>query len=258
MRRHQLAHQDVHRPARATARVRRHDRTRRLRPRVGHRTDPDTQHFVFGRRSFFGYLVRADGDTWWFANITRSEPEGAGTTTSEQWLELLRKLHADDPPPVPQILAGQVGGLRAYPIYDLVHVPHWSRGRVVAIGDAVHGTSPSIGQGASLALEDAMVLARCLRDAADYGEAFGLYQRLRQPRAERMVSYAQEVNKYKRISTNPIAVWLRDALVPLFLRKAASDTTKRWIYDCQIEASSAAGKGVCEKLLIRRTSRLMG
>src|SRR5438132_8817697 len=73
------------------------------------------------------------------------------------------------------------------------------------------------------------------RDVADYQEAFAVYQRLRQPRAERMVSYAQEVNKYKRISTNPIAVRLRDALVPLFLRKAASDTTNRWIYDYQID-----------------------
>ena len=80
-----------------------------------------------------------------------------------------------------------------------------------------------------------MVLARCLRDAADYREAFAVYQRLRQPRAERTVSYAQEVNKYKRISTNPIAVWLRDALVPLFFRKAGSDTTNRWIYDYQID-----------------------
>jgi 2-polyprenyl-6-methoxyphenol hydroxylase-like FAD-dependent oxidoreductase len=205
---------------------------------------PDTQHFVFGRRSFFGYLVRADGDILWFANVTHAEPERGATrtTTSEQWLELLRKLHADDPPPVPQILAGNIGELRAYPIYDLVHVPRWSRGRVVAIGDAVHGTSPSIGQGASLALEDAMVLARCLRDAADYREAFAVYQRLRQPRAERMVSYAQEVNKYKRISTNPIAVWLRDALVPLFLRKAASDTTNRWIYDYQIDWDNSSDR----------------
>ena len=80
------------------------------------------------------------------------------------------------------------------------------------------------------------------RDVADYQEAFAVYQRLRQPRAERMVSYAQEVNKYKRISTNPIAVWLRDALVPLFFRKAGSDTTNRWIYDYQIDWDISSGK----------------
>jgi len=198
---------------------------------------PNTQHFVFGRRSFFGYLVRGDGEVYWFANITQPEP-AAGTarqTSSDQWLRLLRGLHQDDPAPVPQILAGAAGELRGYPIYDLVHVPRWSRGRVAAAGDAVHGTSPSVGQGASLALEDAIVLAKCLRDLPATGEAFATYQRLRQPRAEQMVAYAQAINKHKRISTNPLAVRLRDAIVPHFLKKAAGDTTNRWIYDYHVD-----------------------
>ena len=194
---------------------------------------PDTQHFVFGRRSFFGYLVRADGEIYWFANVTRPEP-APDRATSEHWLELLHELHADDPAPIPQILAGNRGELRGYPIYDLAHVPRWGRGRVVAAGDAVHGTSPSVGQGASLALEDAIVLAKCLRDLPDTGQAFATYQRLRQPRAERLVAYAQQVNNFKRISRNPLAVRVRDALAPLFLRKAARDTTNAWIYDYRV------------------------
>jgi 2-polyprenyl-6-methoxyphenol hydroxylase-like FAD-dependent oxidoreductase len=198
---------------------------------------PQTQHFVFGRRSFFGYLVRSDGEVYWFANVTRTEP-AAGTTrrtTSDEWLRLLRGLHAHDPEPVPQILAAATGELRAYPIYDLAHVPRWHRGRIVAVGDAVHGTSPSVGQGASLALEDAIVLAKCLRDRPAVDEAFAAYQRLRQPRAEQLVAYAQEINKHKRVSTNPLAVRMRDAIVPFFLRKAASDTTNAWIYNYQVD-----------------------
>jgi 2-polyprenyl-6-methoxyphenol hydroxylase-like FAD-dependent oxidoreductase len=198
---------------------------------------PSTQHFVFGRRSFFGYLARADGEVYWFANVTRPEPARGNTRnmTSAQWLDLLRDLHAGDPPPVQQILAGNLEELRGYPIYDLAHVPRWSRGRLVALGDAVHGTSPSVGQGASLALEDAIVLAKCLRDLAGHEDAFAAFQRLRQPRAERMVAYAQQINKHKRVSTNPLAVRVRDAVVPLSLRKAASDTTNRWIYDHHID-----------------------
>jgi hypothetical protein len=57
---------------------------------------------------------------------------------------------------------------------------------------------------------------------------------------ELMVAYAQQINKYKRISTNPLAVRMRDALVPLFLRKAASDTSNRWIYDYQIDWNTPA------------------
>ena len=45
-------------------------------------------------------------------------------------------------------------------------------------GDAVHATSPSAGQGASLALEDAITLAKCLRDQPAHAIAFAEYQRL--------------------------------------------------------------------------------
>ena len=202
---------------------------------------PDTQHFVFGRRSFFGYLVRTDGEIYWFANVTHPEParDQMRATTTEQWLTLLRDLHAHDAEPVPTILAANTGPVRGYAIYDLHHVPTWSRGRVVAVGDAIHATSPSAGQGASLALEDVMVLAACLSDLPDPTAAFAAYQRIRQPRVEKVVGYAQQISRRKTISRNPVAVTFRDALLPIFLRKAATDQTTRWLYDHQTDATTS-------------------
>ncbi len=196
----------------------------------------DTQHFVFGRRSFFGYLVRRDGEIFWFANVTRPEPE-PGTlraTSADVWQRELTALHSDDPSPVPEIIAGATGPIGAYPIHDLQQVPRWSRGPVVAVGDAVHATSPSAGQGASQALEDAIVLARCLRDLPDHAGAFAAYQRIRQPRAEKVVAYGRRISN-RKLARNPIAVMARDALLPVFLRKAATDTTTRWLYDVDAE-----------------------
>ena len=95
---------------------------------------PATQHFVFGRRSFFGYLVRADGTVYWFANITADEPSRGSLrdVSAAEWLDRLRDLHQDDPYPVPQIIDGHDGDLGAYPLYDLSGVPRgaadaWSR-----------------------------------------------------------------------------------------------------------------------------------
>lgn len=198
---------------------------------------PETQHFVFGRRSFFGYLVRDDGTVYWFANLTKPEPARGSLRDipSATWLAELQRLHADDPYPVPQILAhveGQIGG---YAIYALPHVPHWSRSRVVAVGDAVHATSPSAGQGASLALEDAITLAKCLRNEPTHTAAFTEYQRLRQPRAEQVVGYARAIDAQKRVTTNRIGIAIRDAMMPLFLRKAADDTRNNWLYNNRIE-----------------------
>ncbi|MHA7271541.1 FAD-dependent monooxygenase [Arthrobacter sp. HLT1-20] len=198
---------------------------------------PDTQHMVFGARSFFGYLVREDGTAYWFANITHPEPARGSLRDipSAAWLAELRNLHSDDPYPVPQILARTESDLAGYPIYDLTHVPHWSRGRVVAIGDAVHATSPSAGQGASLALEDAITLAKCLRDLPDHTTAFTEYQRLRQPRAEEIVRYARSINKRKRVTKSRLGITIRDAMMPMFLRKAAADTRNDYLYNHTIE-----------------------
>ncbi len=205
---------------------------------------PATQHFVFGRRSFFGYLVRADGTVYWFANITAPEPARGSLrdVSGAEWLDRLRDLHHDDPYPVPEILDGHDGDLGAYPIYDLSGVPHWSRGRVVAVGDAVHATSPSAGQGASLALEDAQTLAMCLRVAADHEAAFASYQALRQPRADKVVEYARKINSQKRVSKSRIAVAIRDAMLPLFLKRAANDRSNDWLYNYRVREGDPLGQ----------------
>jgi 2-polyprenyl-6-methoxyphenol hydroxylase-like FAD-dependent oxidoreductase len=55
------------------------------------------------------------------------------------------------------------------------------------VGDALHVASPSTTQGASMAIEDAVTLARCLRDVPDTTAALHSYERLRRDRVERVV-----------------------------------------------------------------------
>jgi 2-polyprenyl-6-methoxyphenol hydroxylase-like FAD-dependent oxidoreductase len=211
---------------------------------IGLPPTPATQHFVFGRRSFFGYLVRADGTVYWFANITAPEPVRGSLrdVSAAEWLDRLHDLHQDDPYPVPQIIDSHHGDLGAYPIYDLSGVPRWSRGRVVAVGDAVHATSPSAGQGASLALEDAQALAMCLRDEADHETAFARYQAMRQPRADKVVEYARKINSQKRVSKSRVAVAIRDAMLPLFLKRAANDRSNDWLYNYRLREGRPLGQ----------------
>ena len=197
---------------------------------------PGEQYMVFGAKSFFGYLVRDDGTTYWFTNVTDSLTARADirAVSRTQWIARLHELHADDPYPVPQILAHVVGEVGAYALSDLTHVPHWHRGRLVAVGDAVHATSPSAGQGASLALEDAVSLARHLRDDGGHERAFDGYERERRPRAEEVVAYARAINSRKRVTTSRWGIALRDAMLPLFLRNASSDTRNDHLYNHDI------------------------
>lgn len=58
----------------------------------------------------------------------------------------------------------------------------------VLVGDAAHAASPAAGQGASMALEDSAILAKCLRDLPDTQQAFTTYERHRRQRVERLVA----------------------------------------------------------------------
>lgn len=193
---------------------------------------PLRQHMVFGDRGFFGYLVRDDGTVYWFANPSRPEGDRSALrdVPASAWLDELRAAHSGDPDPVPRILDHVEGEIGAYGIFDLAHVPRWHRGRVVAVGDAVHATSPNAGQGASLALEDAATLAGCLRREADPGTAFAEYERLRRPRVEAVVAYARKLGRQKQGGSSRFATAVRDVMLPIFLRNATRDTRNNHLY----------------------------
>jgi len=110
----------------------------------------------------------------------------------------------------------------------------------VIIGDAAHATSPTSGQGASLAIEDALVLARCLRDLPDTAAAFADFERLRRPRVERVVAWAARMNRNKM--PGPIARAVRDAVLPLVLRRAARQS-QGWLFEHRVEwGANASGR----------------
>jgi 2-polyprenyl-6-methoxyphenol hydroxylase-like FAD-dependent oxidoreductase len=106
---------------------------------------------------------------------------------------------------------------KRWPVYDVPSLPTWHRGPVCLIGDAAHAISPHVGQGASLALEDAIELARCLRDLPDVQSAFAGFERLRRSRVEKMVREARRTGNRKAAS-NPVTRGIRDLILPFFLK----------------------------------------
>ncbi len=74
---------------------------------------------------------------------------------------------------------------------------HWSVGRVSLLGDACHPTLPFLAQGANMAIEDGMVLTRCLEASADVVEALRRYEAARLDRTSRIVLGSLEnVSRY--------------------------------------------------------------
>jgi 2-polyprenyl-6-methoxyphenol hydroxylase-like FAD-dependent oxidoreductase len=111
---------------------------------------PEAWHFVFGKAAFFGAHPTPDGDVVWFVNVPEPEitREQRRTTSPEQWQRRLVGLLADDTGPAADLVRAGSLELAGDNTYDLPHVPIWTRGSTVVIGDAAHAPSPSSGQGA--------------------------------------------------------------------------------------------------------------
>jgi len=72
-------------------------------------------------------------------------------------------------------------------LFDRDPLPVWSAGRVTLVGDAAHPITPFLGQGAVMALEDAMVFARAIAAAGSLPEALSRYERARVARANHVL-----------------------------------------------------------------------
>jgi 2-polyprenyl-6-methoxyphenol hydroxylase-like FAD-dependent oxidoreductase len=186
-------------------------------------------HFVFGSRAFFGAHPTPSGDVVWFVNvpgpaITRAE---RAARTPEQWQDRLVALLADDAGPAADLVRTGRLELWADNTHDLPRVASWHRDRMVIVGDAAHAPSPSSGQGASLALEDAVVLATCLRDAGTVEEALTAYDTARRDRVERIVAAGARSSSSKIPGRAGRAV--RDAMMRLVFRFVVTERSSAWI-----------------------------
>lgn len=191
-------------------------------------------HMIFGRDGFFGYGYfdpqRPDMVMWWSHLARHLEPEKQeyGAWSNEELRVELLERHRGWQEPVGSILRS-AGELLRGPVYDVPSLPQWWRDRVLLIGDAAHAISPHAGQGASLALEDAMALARLLRDAQPgHEQAFAQFTAERRGRVERIVAEARRRGDGKRTLT-PTAAWIRDRVLSVFAR-VAGHKMNDWIY----------------------------
>ena len=99
-------------------------------------------------------------------------------------VEEFANLYSDVYPPALQLIrAISPGTLFKWGLRDREPLPQYTAGRVTMLGDAAHPMTPFLGQGACIAIEDAMVLGRAFAAANTYQEAFVLYESTRKERA---------------------------------------------------------------------------
>ncbi len=207
--------------------------------RVG--TEPGSYEMIFGKRAFFGYAVAPDADVWWFANLARRTEPGRAELAAVSPGELrqsLLELYADDAGPANALIAATLDIMPLTPIHTLGHLPNWHANRMIVIGDAAHAPSPTSGQGASLSVEDAIVLAKCLRDLPTPQAAFAAFEAARRPRVEKIIKWAARINNSK--IAGPFGRVVRDAMMPPIMKMTADSKALRQTFDYHLEWDAPA------------------
>jgi salicylate hydroxylase len=97
-------------------------------------------------------------------------------------------------------LIGSAGSTKRWAMYDRDPLERWTVGRISLLGDAAHPMLPFFAQGAAQAVEDAFVLAGCLRtaDSGSVHEALRRYEAIRRPRTSRIqvMSRGREIRNH--------------------------------------------------------------
>jgi salicylate hydroxylase len=126
-------------------------------------------------------------------------------------------------------------------LFDRDPMKEWSRGRVTLLGDAAHPMLPYLSQGAAMAMEDALVLARMLaQHREDIGHALRQYENIRVPRTTRVQLASREQGKKNHL-VSPWARLRRDIgyRVKGLINAQESGLKAGWIYE--YDANSVSG-----------------
>lgn len=184
---------------------------------------------IFGKKSFFGFsrcapLSNHHPFMWWSTFPCQKSPDELRNLTEEDIRSMLKELHHDWIPPIPNLVA-KGDSLILTRICDIAHLDSWYEGRVILLGDAAHAVSPHSGQGASMALEDAVYLCKLLKDTpSEKWDTVGKrFEEGRKDRCEKIIEAGRKSANQKK-ELGDFGCWVRDMFVKLFMKKLISST----------------------------------
>lgn len=182
---------------------------------------------LWGNGHRFGMVPVDANNVYWYATAHRLQNERV--PKPEIHAELEHMFKGWHPAVRRCIQATGQKDIMQHDLFDRVPMQGWSRGRVVLLGDAVHPTTPSLGQGAGMAIESAAVLARALGQSSDMSlqalsKVFVDYERARYPRTSAITNESWNAGNISTVAST----WLQ----------GARNTFMRWVPSSVIEKQS--------------------
>ena len=184
--------------------------------------EPGAWNMIFGRQGAFIYLPAPDGTIWWSAQVSaKVPPEDLAAAGPDELAAVFRRERQ-----AVAILRGARTVHAATLHHVLAPVRRWHGSDIVLIGDAAHPAGA--GQGASMAIEDAVELARQLRGPGPVAEALARFDAARRGRAGQMAKTAAANRDAK--TAGPVAAALRNLIMPVMFGRFYERATG-WLYD---------------------------
>jgi salicylate hydroxylase len=158
---------------------------------------PDSAICTGPEQTFTRYIIRDGSLLNYIAIAKRDGWENESWTIRSQVDEVLDEF-SDWSPDVKRIIAATPEDeLYKWALFDRDPLPFWNLGHVTLLGDAAHAMLPSLGQGAAMAIEDAVVLARSFASSDTVTEALKRYQSARHARTSFVLEESR--NNIKRL-----------------------------------------------------------
>lgn len=191
----------------------------------------------------FGLLPLAHDEVYWF--VTHRAPQGGGAgeiastpnaTHRDDVLHLVRKWCE---PVRRSVATTNPDAVLRTDLFELPPLPRWHHGRIALLGDAAHATSPHLGMGAAMALEDAAWLCATYDLRGDLEAWLARYEAERKPRSERVVRASRRMAQILHVK-HPLVVAARDALVR-YMPERAQTRQLSWLLDYDVQRALPHG-----------------
>jgi len=142
---------------------------------------PGDNSETWGHGSRFGILDIGNNRYTWYATANIRQRDQSPANDIRELKAHLAHRFATWHEPIPHLIEAAEFILEN-PACDLPPLPKWTSGRVTLLGDAAHPCTPNLGQGGGMAIEDAMVLAKCFANNRSTSVALNRYESLRRTR----------------------------------------------------------------------------
>jgi len=176
----------------------------------------------WGRGRRFGITCLPGDRAYWYA--TANTPQGERGDEAA----ILAKAFAGWADPVPELIAtAPPAGILRNDVVDRRPNPKWVSGRLVLIGDAAHPTTPNLGQGGCMAIEDAVVLARHLRTAGPIPDRLAAFVAERYPRTTAITRESWMFGARGQWKGR-VSCWLRDRLLGVMMQRLGASLMAKY------------------------------